>query len=266
MIEPTEAPLIVDDPCDGVRVLTLNRPHRLNALDGDLVGRLTTELDRAAEQHPAVRVLVIRGEGTSFCPGADLKWLSDGVLTDRVAHVRFQDSLHRLCTSIMTAPQAVVASVHGYALAGGLEMALSCDVVVAAEDAQLGDQHINRGILPGAGGSQRLPRKIGLARGLFYLLTGRRMSGVEAAGFGLVALCAPPADLDRVTMNLARELAGKDGHAIDVMKEMVRRGSELPLEDALALELFLQSRYRARSTAMDHAAADFARQSRSGAS
>lgn len=254
----SDEPLLIEDPRDGVRVLTLNRPHRLNALDGDLVRRLLAELARAGREHPRVRVIVLRGAGTSFCPGADLKWLSGGILTDRVKHARFQDSLGQLGTALMEAPQAVVASVHGYALAGGLEMALACDVIVAAQDARLGDQHINRGILPGAGGSQRLPRKIGQPRALYYLLTGRQMTGAEAERTGLVSVCVPPGEIDSATLDLAVELAAKDGHALSFMKQMVRRGSELPLRDALALELFLQSRYRTWSTSMDHAAHDFA--------
>jgi enoyl-CoA hydratase/carnithine racemase len=253
-----DEPLLAEDPQDGVRVLTLNRPHRLNALDGDLVQRLLAELDRAEREHPRVRVIVLRGAGTSFCPGADLKWVSNGILGDRVKHARFQDSLGQLGTRLMEAPQAVVASVHGYALAGGLEMAMACDVIVAAQDARLGDQHINRGILPGGGGSQRLPRKIGLPRALYYLLTGRQMSGVEAAQAGLVSVCVPRDELDAAALALAGELAAKDGHAINFMKQMVRRGSELPLQDALALELFLQGRYRTWSAKTDHAARDFA--------
>jgi enoyl-CoA hydratase len=254
---PVDNALLVEDPLDGVRVLTLNRPHRLNALDGDLVGRLLAELARAAEQHPSVRVIVLRGAGTSFCPGADLKWLSGGILADRVRHARFQDSLGQLCHRLMTAPQAVVTAVHGYALAGGLEIAMAGDMIVTAADARLGDQHINRGILPGAGGSQRLPRKVGPSRALYYLLTGRQMTGSEAFAAGLAAVCVPAESLDSAALELAAELAGKDGHAIDFMKQMVRRGSELPLTDALALELFLQGRYRTWSTRMDHAASDF---------
>lgn len=251
-------PLLVDDIAPGVRALTLNRPHRLNAIDGDLLERLLAELARADEEHPDVRVILLRGAGSSFCPGADLKWLSSGVLADRVRHARFQDGLGALCAALSTAPQAVVASVHGYALAGGLEIAMSCDIIVAADDARLGDQHINRGILPGAGGSQRLPRKIGQARALYYLLTGRQMTGREAAEIGLASVCAPPDQLESATLDLARGLADKDGYALSFMKQMVRRGGELPLTDALSLELFLQSRYRTWSTEMDHAAADFA--------
>jgi enoyl-CoA hydratase/carnithine racemase len=255
----TGGPLLIEEPHDGVRLLTLNRPHRLNALDGDLVQQLLAALSDAERDHPRIRVIVLAGAGDAFCPGADLKWLSSGILDDKVRHARFQDSLGQLCAALMTAPQAVVASVHGYALAGGLEIAMSCDIIAAAEDAQLGDQHINRGILPGAGGSQRLPRKIGQPRALYYLLTGRRMSGVEAAQAGLVSLCVSRDELDAATDGLARELAAKDGHALSFMKQMVRRGSELPLQDALSLELFLQSRYRTWSTRMDHAARDFAR-------
>jgi enoyl-CoA hydratase/carnithine racemase len=255
----SDGSLIVEDPEDGIRVLTMNRAHRLNALDGELVGLLVEALEEAALRTPDIRVIILRGSGDSFCSGADLKWLSQGILDDRAAHVAFQDSLGKLCFALSGAPQAVIASVQGYALAGGLEVAASCDIVVVADDAQLGDQHINRGILPGAGGSQRLPRKLGLARGLYYLLTGRRMSGTEAVQYGFAAECVQRGSLDEATMTLARELASKDGHALNYMKQMVRRGIELPLADAVNLELFLQSRYRAKSTAMDHAAADFAR-------
>lgn len=254
----SDQPLLVEDVAHGVRQLTLNRPDRLNALNGDLVDELIAALDLAANESPDIRVLVVRGAGRSFCPGADLKWLSADVLHDTRTHISFQDRLGRLCTALMEAPQAVIASVHGYALAGGFELALSCDILITANDSQLGDEHINRGILPGAGGSQRVPRRVGLQRGLFYLLTGRRMSGLEAAEYGVAAQAVPAEELDAATLALARELATKDGHALNYMKQMVRRGSELPLRDALNLELFLQSRYRAASTAMDHAAADFA--------
>ncbi len=255
----TNEVLVIDDPCPGVRRLTLNRPQRLNAIDGELADALLHELEAAARESPAVRVLVVRGAGSAFCTGADLKWLSGaGILADRVAHIGFQDRLGRLCAALSKAPQAVIASVHGYALAGGLEAAMSCDIMITAEDARLGDEHINRGILPGAGGSQRLPRKLGLSRASFHLLTGRRMTGRDAANYGLAGVCVPASELETATLGLAQELAQKDGHALNFMKQMIRRGSELPLDDALALELFLQSRYRAASDAMEHAASDFA--------
>jgi enoyl-CoA hydratase len=239
-------PLLIEDRQDGVRVLTLNRPHRRNALDGELIQRLLAELERAEREHPRLRAIVLRGAGPSFCSGADQQWLGAGILGDPVQHARFQDSLGQLCTALMEAPQAVVASVHGYALAGGLEIAMACDLIVAADDARLGDQHINRKVLPGAGGSQRLPRKIGQPRALYYLLTGRQMTGAEAAQAGLVSVCVPAGQLDATALALADELAAKDGHTLSFMKQAVRRGSELPLQDALALELFLQGRCRAQ--------------------
>ena len=147
--------------------------------------------------------------------------LATGVLADTAAHLHFQDRLQEMCETLEAAPQAVIASVHGFALAGGMELALSCDIIVAAEDAELGDEHIRRNLLPGGGGSQRLPRKLGLARGMYYLLTGRRMRGTEAERIGLVSLAVPAAELVDATLKLADEMARTDGHALAAMKLMV---------------------------------------------
>jgi enoyl-CoA hydratase/carnithine racemase len=203
-------------------------------------------------------VVVIHGEGRAFCAGADLKWLASGVLADHAAHSRFHDSLGGLCSDLESAPLVVIGAVHGYALAGGLELLLSCDIAVAADNAQLGDEHINRNLLPGGGGSQRLPRKIGLARGLYYLLSGRRMSGQDAFENGLVSVVTDAPQLLDAALRLATEIASTDGAALARMKEMVRRGIELPLAEGLTLELYLQARYRATSDAMDQGVASFA--------
>lgn len=253
--------LLINDAGEGVRVLTLNRPERLNALDGELLAAFVAAVRDCAAQGSAVRVIVVKGAGRAFSPGADLKWLATGVLADAGAMVRFQDQLAEMCEVLESANQVVIASVHGYVLAGGLELALSADIIVAAEDAELGDEHIKRNLLPGAGGSQRLPRKLGLARGLYYLLTGRRMSGREAERLGLASLAVPRAELDQATMTLAREIAAADGGALAAMKHMARRGLELPLKDGLWLERWMQYRYRSESAAMDQGIENFAAKS-----
>lgn len=250
--------ILIDDSMPGIRVLTLNRPERMNALDGPTVEAFTAALRQCSEPGRNIKVIVIRGTGRAFSAGGDLKWLASGVLADDAAHVRFQDQLQEMCETLESADQAVIASVHGFALAGGLELALSCDIVVAADDAQLGDEHIKRNLLPGAGGSQRLPRKLGLARGLFYLLTGRRIRGDEAARMGLVSIAVPESELVDTTMELAREIAKTDARAIAGMKVMVRRGIELPLKEGLWLERWTQYRYRSESAAMDSGVANFA--------
>jgi len=248
--------LRVDDPRAGVRTLTLNRPERLNALDGDLVAALRSEIANAGSD---IRVIVIQSEGRAFCAGADLKWLASGILADHSAHAQFQEALGSLFTEIESASQAVIAAVNGYAFAGGLELTLACDIVVVSDDAQVGDEHINKNLLPGGGGSQRLPRKIGLARGLEVLLTGRRMTGQQVVDYGLAVKCVSIAELHAEALEMATILALKDGQAIKYMKQMVRRGIELPLREGLSLELYLQSRYRADSAAMDEGVANFAK-------
>lgn len=256
--------ILIDDSTPGIRVLTLNRPERMNALDGPTALAFVAAVKQCSEPGRDIKVIVIRGSGRAFSAGGDLKWLATGVLADSAAHLRFQDQLQDMCETVEAADQAVIASVHGFALAGGLELTLSCDIVVAAENAQLGDEHIKRNLLPGAGGSQRLPRKLGFARGMFYLLTGRRMSGAEAAKMGLVSLAVPEPELADATMELAKEIAKADVRAIAGMKLMVRRGMELPLKEGLWLERWAQYRYRSESAAMDSGVANFAAHGKDG--
>lgn len=250
-------PLLIEDNA-GVRVLTLNRPERLNALNNDLLTALRDAIRDCRAPGRDIRVVVIRANGRAFCPGADLKWLASGVLADHAAHLHFQDLLQETCETFEAADQVVIAAVHGFALAGGLEIATSCDIIVAAEDAEMGDEHIRRNLLPGGGGSQRLPRKLGLARGLFYLLTGRRIRGSEAERIGLAAMSVPAAQLQEAALALALEIARADGGALAAMKMMARRGMEMPLKDGLWLERWTQQRYRAESHAMDQGVANFA--------
>ena len=250
--------LLVDDVEPGIRVLTMNRPERLNALNGDLVVELLAALDEC-ERSGDVRVVILKGAGRAFCAGADLKWLAEGTLADHAAHGVFHDNLSALCNRLEGLSQVVIGQVHGYALAGGLEVLLCCDMVSTAVDAQLGDEHIKRNLIPGGGGSQRLPRKVGLARGLHLLLTGRRLTGEEAVSWGLACQAAPVEELDERTLELARTMSRTDRLALSTMKAIVRRGIELPLADALWLELYQQQRYRSASNAMDQGVADFAR-------
>lgn len=262
---PAMSTLLIDDSHAGVRIITLNRPERLNALDGPTLEHFIATVRECSAPGKDIRVIVVRGAGRAFSPGADLKWLATGVLADTAAHLHFQDRLQEMCETLEAAPQAVIASVHGFALAGGMELALSCDIIVAAEDAELGDEHMRRNLLPGGGGSQRLPRKIGLARGMYYLLTGRRMRGTEAERIGLVSLAVPAAELVDATLKLADEMARTDAHALAAMKLMVRRGLEMPLREGLWLERWMQHRYRAESPAMDSGVAKFAAHGKTGA-
>lgn len=254
----TGAAIVVDDSMRGVRVLTLNRPARLNAFDGPMLERLAQAIAECADPSHDIRVIVLQGSGRAFSAGADLKWLAGGITADAAAYQAFQDRLQAVCDALESAPQATVASVHGLALAGGLELALACDIIVATDDAQLGDEHIRRNLLPGGGGSQRLPRRIGLVQGLYHLLTGRRMTGSDAQRLGLAALAVPAADLEATTRALSEQLANTAGDALSAMKRMVRQGLDMPLRDGLQLERWLHQRYRAASSTSDGSIAAFA--------
>ncbi len=256
--------LLLDESHPGIHILTLNRPERLNALDGLLLDHLIASVRDCSSPEKDIRVIVIRGEGRAFSSGADLKWLTSGGATDSALLLTFQDKLQELCELLEAADQAVIASVHGLALAGGLELTLACDLVIVAEDAELGDEHILRNLLPGGGGSQRLPRKIGLQRGLYHLLTGKRMSGLEAERIGLAMQAVPAAELPNATLALAQGLAKTDARALAAMKLMTRRGMELPLKEGLWLERRMQHRYRSQSSAMDNSMANFATHGKTG--
>ena len=254
----TKHPILVDDSTPGVRVITLNRPHRLNAFDGQSLTDLIATIRECSQAERDIRVIVLCGRGRAFCSGNDLKWLANGVLSDTAAHLRHQDKMQEAFEALESARQIVIASVHGHAVAGGFELALAADILVVAEDAELGDAHLRRNLLPSGGSSQRLPRKLGLPRALYYLLTGRCMSGREAERVGLAALAVPSDKLLSATLELAIEIARTDAYALAAMKMMARRALELPLKDGLALERWSQFRYRNESPSLQASVQAFA--------
>lgn len=250
--------LIIDDSTTGVRVITLNRPERRNALDGDTLKALHEAIRSSTCAEQDIRVIVIRGTGRAFCAGNDLKWLASGILADVGAHMRHQDLMQETYTVLESAKQIVIAAVNGYALAGGFELALACDIIVADEEAEMGDEHLRRNLLPSGGSSQRLPRKIGLARAMYYLVTGKRMTGREAERMGLVSIAVPGPVLESTTLQLAAEIARTDAHALASMKLMTHRSLELALKDGLWMERWMQYRYRNESSALLAGVQDFA--------
>lgn len=235
----------------------MQRPERMNALDGPTLLALNQAL-MACRQDDDIRVIVIRGSGRAFCAGNDLKWLASGVLADRAAHMRHQDLMQETFGLIESGPQIVIASVNGFAVAGGFELALACDLIVADEDAPMGDEHMKRNLLP-SGSSQRLPRKIGLQRAMYYLVSGRRMTGREAAAMGLAALALPGAELEAGTLALAQEIGAADPLALASMKQMARRSMELPLAEGLQYERWMQHRYRTQSPSLEAGVHEFAK-------
>ncbi len=194
--------LLVEDR-ETVRWIVLNRQASRNALSRDLVARLEETLEETAGRRD-VRVVVVRGAGNeAFCAGADLKERRD---MDDDAVRAFLATLKRAFTALEGLPQPTVAAINGHALGGGLELALCCDVRVAVEHARLGLPEVRLGIIPGAGGTQRLPRVVGPARAKELILTGRQVSALESLPSGLVTRVVPSDSLLDAVNDICREL------------------------------------------------------------
>jgi len=222
---------------DGVGRIVLNRPDQLNAISPPLL----EDLDRVAEAiegDGAVRAATITGAGRAFCAGADLRAVRE-LSPDAGAWRGFMRLWHHVFNRIEALPVPVVAGVHGFALAGGLELMMVADLAVADETARLGDQHANFGLVAGGGGSQRLPRLIGARRAKELMLLGGWLSAAQALEWGLVNRVAPAGQLDAVVAELAKSLAGKSGSANRTVKALVNRGLDMSLGRGLELELDL---------------------------
>jgi enoyl-CoA hydratase len=209
-----------------VALITLRRPDRLNAIDA-AVNRGLVDAVRRLDADPDARVGVLRGEGRAFCAGADLATVAEGeggTLGDA------EDSFAGFVS--MTRAKPVVASVHGYALAGGLELALACDVVVAAAGTQFGLPEVTRGLVAAAGGAIRLPRLVPEKRALEIILTGRRFDAGEALAFGLVSRVVPEEELAGATRELADAIAANAPAAVRESLALVRGTRGMPETDA----------------------------------
>jgi enoyl-CoA hydratase/carnithine racemase len=218
---------------DHVATVTLNRSEALNAISGAVADELAGTLIQAAAD-PEIRVVVLGAAGDrAFCVGADLK---ERNRLDDAGWLRNRLLMRAMFDSLRSMPQPTVASVFGFALGGGFELALCCDLVVAAEDAVFGLPEVGVGILPGGGGTQVLARKVGVARAKDLVLTSRRIDAAEAAAMGLVARVAPRAGLAEATRTLATELARAAPLSAREAKRAIDRGFGLALDDALELE------------------------------
>jgi enoyl-CoA hydratase len=222
------------DTKDGVAHVVLDRPDKLNAVSPQLLEELWQACD-AIEQDERVRAVTLTGAGRAFCAGADLAVVQE-LAGDAVRWPEFIGLWHRVLNRLEALPQTVIAGVHGIALAGGLEFVLACDLTVADEDARLGDQHANFGLVAGAGGSQRLPRLIGARRAKELMLLGGWLSAREALAWGLVNRVAPAGQLHETLDALAGELAAKSVAAGRTVKRLVNRGLDLDLGTGLELE------------------------------
>jgi enoyl-CoA hydratase len=215
--------------------VTLNRLEKLNALDHASIIALERCV-RLAEDDRAVRIMVITGSGRAFCVGADLAALRAALLAGAAERDRFLDRLHAVLGSIRNFPKPVIAAINGTAVAGGLELALCCDILIACESAKLGDAHINFSLVPGCGGSSILPRRIGLNRAKMLLFTGELLPASTFREWGLVNEVVPDDRLSAAVMNLVGRIEGNSQAALAELKLGVQCSLDHSIEEALRRE------------------------------
>jgi enoyl-CoA hydratase len=216
---------------EGVALVTLNRPEVLNALDTESLRELVEALERL-DGDESCRAVVITGAGErAFAAGADIKEMAGASpvsLTIANSFARWE--------RIRRIRKPLIAGVRGYALGGGCELAMACDMIVAADDAQFGQPEIKIGVIPGAGGTQRLTRALGKAKAMELILTGRNLPAREAEAHGLVTKVVPAADTLATALELAEQIAALPPLAVIAAKEAMNRAFELSLEAGLEFE------------------------------
>jgi len=231
--------VIIYEKKDEIGYVTLNRPHALNAYNIQMRDELYQVL-AAIRDDPDVRVVIFKGAGErAFCAGADLTEFLTAPSPIIARQVRWERDVWGLFLSI-TKP--LIAALHGYVLGSGVEIALCCDIRVASEDAQFGTPEMGLGIIPAAGGSQTLPRVVGIAPALDILLTGRWIKAEEARRLKLVNQVVARGDLLPTAERLANKIKLYDPMAISYAKQAINRGLDLNLEQGLELEANLGSR------------------------
>lgn len=220
---------------DHVTWLTLNRPQSMNALNPDLIRELNYCID-LIESNNETRVIVITGLGRAFCSGVDLGHALKQSESGWNSVASLLKDVSKTFDRIANCTIPCIAAVNGFAIAGGLELILCCDLVVATESSTFGDGHANYGLLPGGGATVRLAKKIGLTRAKEMLFTANTYSASEMKGFGLVNIVTSDTNLEKDTQNLASSISNKSGSCIRHMKHLLDNGSQQPIETALKME------------------------------
>ncbi len=213
-----------------VGVIRLNRPAALNALNSPLIAELTAALD-AFEADEAIGCIVITGSDKAFAAGADIKEMAEKTFGEA-----FLGNFAANWDRVTRCRKPVIAAVAGFALGGGCELAMHCDMIFAADNAKFGQPEITLGIIPGIGGTQRLTRAVGKAKAMDLCLTGRRMDAAEAERAGLVARVVPLADLMTETLKAAETIASMSLPALMLAKEAVNRAFETSLAEGVVFE------------------------------
>ncbi len=219
---------------DNVGVIELNRADKFNCLSTGVLDYLSAALDQF-EASPAIRSVLICATGQHFCTGADLDEVQEYRADDNFSH--FIERGHQVLRRLESSALPVAAAVQGLCLAGGLELMLACDVIFAAQGARFGDQHAQYGLVPGWGGSQRLPRIVGQRRALELMLSARWIDAPTAHEWGLVNYLAADAELHAQALEYCQTLGQRSRGGLMTMKRLVHDGLQMALEPALELEI-----------------------------
>lgn len=233
---------ILAEQQEGVLILTLNRPDRLNAIGDDMHEGLEAIL-ADLRRDTCVRAVVLRGAGRAFCVGGDVKAFADSPQVERTPYedlALVTESAARLIELFLAVPQPMVAAVQGYAMGLGATLALMCDVVIMAEDAQIADTHVPIGLVAGDGGALAWPLAMPLGAAKYYLMTGERLNGVEAARLGLALRAVPADELQAEAFTIAQRMAALPPLALQgtkrTLNKILTHRSQLVMETGLHLE------------------------------
>jgi E-phenylitaconyl-CoA hydratase len=222
---------------EGVAIVTLNRPEAMNSIDPETRAELRDAWQRVA-QDDAVRCVVLTGAGEkAFCTGSDLKKTMPP--KESPAQLTFGQAQSNHLLAGMEFDKPIICAVNGYAMGGGMELALACDIRIASENAQFALSEVRIGSIPGAGGTQNLPRLIGRSDAMLMLLTGDRVDAQEALRTGLVSKVVPTAQLLETALAIANRIAQNAPLSVRAVKRLVRDGGSLPLPQAMAMESFV---------------------------
>lgn len=228
--------MILTETQGKVAVIRLNRPQALNALCDQLMTELGDAL-RGYDKDPAIAAIVITGSERAFAAGADIKEMKDRTYPD----IYFNDFIGERWETVLEIQKPVIAAVAGFALGGGCELAMMCDLIIAADTAKFGQPEINLGIIPGAGGSQRLTRAVGKSKSMEMVLTGRMMDAAEAERANLVTRVVPAAELVAEAVKIGEKIGALSGPSVAMAKEAVNAAFESGLREGVRTErrLFL---------------------------
>ena len=229
---------IIYEVKDSIAWITLNRPDVMNVFNETMVAEVQSLVEQI-DKDDLVRVMVIIGNGRAFCTGADLKSVSKFIEGPHIKSGdfdKFSQSLNHLFNTIENLSKPVIAAINGYCLAGGLELMLACDLVVCSEKAKLGDQHTNVGLIGASGGTQRLPRIVGIRKAKELLLTGEMITAEDAKNLNLVNRVVPAEELEEAVAKLASEIAGKSPLVSSSVKRLVNMVTQVDLHTGIELE------------------------------